>query len=267
MRGLMMDEPLILSQLFERSRQVFARKPLATRVPGQPLFRYTYADFASRVERLAGGLAALGVQPGERVGTFAWNTHHHLEAYWAVPMMGAVLHTVNFRLSAQDVSYIVNHAADSVLLVGASVWPLLEPIRAELTTVRQIVIIRDTPDAEVPAGLLDYEDLLDLGQPGHVVAALRREHGLRHVLHVRHHRPPEGRRLLPPGRLPALVRHGPGRYAWPLRTRRHPAHGADVPRQRLVRPVRRGDGRRHPDLRRAGSACRATSWTSSSPSA
>ena len=106
MHGLMMDEPLILSQLFERSRQLFARKTLATRVPGQPLFRYTYADFAKRVERLAGGLAALGVQPGDRIGTFAWNTHHHLEAYWAVPMMGAVLHTVNFRLSAQDVAVL-----------------------------------------------------------------------------------------------------------------------------------------------------------------
>jgi fatty-acyl-CoA synthase len=165
MRGLMMDEPLILSGLFERSRRVFARKTLATRMPGQPLFRYSYADFAERVERLAGGLAALGVQPGDRVGTFAWNTHHHLEAYWAVPMMGAVLHTVNFRLSAQDISYIINHAGDSVLLVGASVWPLLEPIRDELTTVRQIIVIRDAPTAEVPDGLLEYEALLSMGTP------------------------------------------------------------------------------------------------------
>jgi acyl-CoA synthetase (AMP-forming)/AMP-acid ligase II len=164
MHGLMMDEPLILSQLFERSRQVFAKKTLATRVPGQPLFRYTYADFAGRVERLAGGLVALGMQPGDRVGTFAWNTYHHLEAYWAVPMMGSVLHTINFRLSSQDISYIINHAGDAILLVGASVWPLLEPIRAELTTVKQIVIIRDTPAAVVPEGLLEYEDLLNLGE-------------------------------------------------------------------------------------------------------
>jgi fatty-acyl-CoA synthase len=174
MQGLMMDEPLILSGLFERSRRLFGSKTLSTRVPGQSLFRYTYADFAERVERLAGGLAALGVRPGDRVGTFAWNTHHHLEAYWAVPMMGAVLHTVNFRLSAEDVSYIINHAGDSVLLVGASVWPLLAPIRAQLTTVRQIVIIRDTPDAALadsqdgadgPDGLLEYEALLGLGTP------------------------------------------------------------------------------------------------------
>jgi fatty-acyl-CoA synthase len=165
MRGLMMDEPLVLSSLFERSRRLFANKTLATRVPGQPLFRYTYADFAARVERLAGGLAAIGVQPGDRVGTFAWNTHHHLEAYWAVPMMGAVLHTVNFRLSSQDIGYIVNHAEDSVMLVGASVWPLLAPIRDRLKTVRQFIIIRDTPDAEVPAEMLEYEELLNLGTP------------------------------------------------------------------------------------------------------
>jgi fatty-acyl-CoA synthase len=108
-QGLMMDYPLTLTQFFERSRRLFAQKTLATRVPGCPLFRYTYADFAERVVHLAGGLAAIGVDPGDRVGTFAWNTHHHLEAYWAVPMMGAVLHTVNFRLSPEDIAYIINH--------------------------------------------------------------------------------------------------------------------------------------------------------------
>ncbi len=97
MQGLMMDYPLTLTQFFERSRRLFAQKTLTTRVPGRPLFRSTYADFAERVARLAGGLAALGVRPGDRVGTFAWNTHHHLEAYWAVPLMSAVLHTVNFK--------------------------------------------------------------------------------------------------------------------------------------------------------------------------
>jgi fatty-acyl-CoA synthase len=161
----MMDYPLTLTQFFERSRRLFANKTLATRVPSRPLFRYTYADCAERVARLAGGLAALGVRPGDRVGTFVWNTHHHMEAYWAVPMMGAVLHTVNFRLSPQDITYIINHAGDSVLLVGASVWPLLAPIRQNLTTVRQFVIIRDVPEAPTPAGGIEYEDLLGIGTP------------------------------------------------------------------------------------------------------
>ena len=165
MKGLMMDYPLTITQFFERSRRLFAKKTLATRIPGQPLFQYTYADFADRVGRLAGGLRALGVGPGDRVGTFMWNSHQHLEAYWAIPMMGAVLHTVNFRLAPQDIAYIITHAGDSVLIVGASVWPLLEPVRKELVAVRHIVIVRDTTDAELPAGALEYEDLLRRGAP------------------------------------------------------------------------------------------------------
>jgi len=158
MKGLMMDYPLTITQFFERSRRLFAKKTLATRIPEHPPFRYTYADFADRVDRLAGALRGIGVRPGDRVGTFMWNCHQHLEVYWAVPMMGAVLHTVNFRLAPQDITYIINHGGDSVLLVGASVWPLLEPVRKDLTTVRKIVVVRDTADAEVPAGTLEYEE-------------------------------------------------------------------------------------------------------------
>ena len=80
-------------------------------------------------------------------------------------MMGAVLHTVHFRLAPEDIAYIINHAEDRVLLVGASVWPLLKPFREALTTVRQCVIIRDVPEAPLPPGVLEYEDLLSLGIP------------------------------------------------------------------------------------------------------
>ena len=165
MKGLMMDYPLTITQFFERSRRLFARKTLATRIPGRPLFRYTYAEFADRVARLAGGLQALGVGLGDRVGTFMWNCHQHLEAYWAVPMMGAVLHTVNFRLAPHDIAYIINHAEDAVLVVGASVWPLLEPVRAELTSVRHFVVVPDTGDAALTPGALGYEDVLGMGAP------------------------------------------------------------------------------------------------------
>src|SRR6202158_4082414 len=106
---LMMNCPLTLTHFFERSRRLFAKKTLATRVPGRPLFRYTYADFAERTMRLAGVLRDLGVKKGDRVATLAWNSHRHLEVYWAAPLSGAVLHTLNFRLSAQDLTYIVNH--------------------------------------------------------------------------------------------------------------------------------------------------------------
>ncbi len=165
LNDLMMDYPLTLTHFFERSRRLFAKKTLATRIPGQPLFRYTYADFADRTRRLAGVLTTLGVKKGDRVATLAWNSHRHLELYWAVPLSGAVLHTLNFRLAPNDLAYIVNHASDSVIFADASVYPTLAAIRDKLTTVREIVIMLDTPDATVPAGLKEYESLLGAAAP------------------------------------------------------------------------------------------------------
>jgi fatty-acyl-CoA synthase len=162
---LMMRYPLTLTHFFERTRRLFPTKTLATRVPGQGLVRSTYADFAQRTARLAGALAALGVGKGDRVGTFAWNSHRHLEIYFAAPMMGAVLHTVNIRLSAQDITYIVNHAGDRVLIADASTWPTLAPIRGELRSVKHVIVMKDTPNAQVPPGALDYEELLAGAQP------------------------------------------------------------------------------------------------------
>ena len=165
LHDLMMNYPLTLTHFFERSRKLWAKKTIATRVPGQPLFRYTYADFAERTMRLAGLLDAFGLGKGERVATFAWNSHRHLEAYWAAPLTGRVLHTLNIRLSAQDLTYIINHAADSVIFADASLWPILQSIRDGIPTVKKIVIMRDTPDAALPAGLEDYETLLASVRP------------------------------------------------------------------------------------------------------
>jgi acyl-CoA synthetase (AMP-forming)/AMP-acid ligase II len=165
MKGLIMDYPLTLTHFFERSRKLFAKKTLGTRVPGVGLQKYTYADYAERTCRLAGALARLGVKRGDRVGTFAWNSTRHLEVYFAAPMMGMVLHTVNIRLSAQDITYIVNHAEDRVLIVDASCWPTIEPLRKDLKTVKHIIVMRDTPEAEVPPGCLDYEALLADAEP------------------------------------------------------------------------------------------------------
>src|SRR5207302_6982363 len=158
--GLRRDYARPLRHFCGRSRRLFAKKTLATRVPGRPLFRHTYADFAERTTRLAGALRTLGLRKGDRVATFAWNSHRHLEIYWAAPLSGYVLHTLNFRLSAQDLTYIVNHAEDSVIFADASVWPVLEAIRDKIPSVRRIVIMRDTPEATVPAGLDEYEALL-----------------------------------------------------------------------------------------------------------
>ena len=165
MKGLIMDYPLTLTHFFERTRKVFHRKTLATRVPGVGLQRYTYADYADRVCRLSAALARLGLKKGDRVGTFAWNSHRHLEVYFAAPLMGMVLHTVNIRLSPQDIAYIVNHAEDQVLIVDASLWSLLEPLKKDLKSVKHFIVMRDTPTAEIPSGTLDYEALVADARP------------------------------------------------------------------------------------------------------
>src|SRR5260370_6506104 len=120
MKGLMMDYPLTLTQFFERTRRLFHRKTMATRVPGVGLQRYTYGDYADRVCRLAGALKGLGLQKGARGGTFAWNSHRHMEVYFAAPLMGMILHTLNIRLSAQDTTSIFNPPRDEVLIVDPS---------------------------------------------------------------------------------------------------------------------------------------------------
>src|SRR6266511_1220949 len=157
MKGLIMDYPLTLTHFFERAQRLFPKKILGTRVPGVRLVKYTYADFCERTARLAGALSRLGVKKGDRVGTLAWNSHRHLEVYFAAPLMGAILHTVNLRLSAQDITYIVNHARDKVLITDASLWPVVEPIRKGLKSVKHIIVMKDKPDAQIPPGALDYE--------------------------------------------------------------------------------------------------------------
>jgi fatty-acyl-CoA synthase len=165
MKGLIMSHPLTLHHFFERTRRLFAKKRLGTRVPGAGLVKYTYADFCERTARLAAALGRLGIGKGDRVGTLAWNSHRHLEIYFAAPLMGAVLHTVNLRLSAQDIVYIVNHAEDKVLIVDASLWAILEPIRKALTSVKHIIVMPDTPGAEIPPGTLDYDALVADASP------------------------------------------------------------------------------------------------------
>ena len=165
MKGLIMDYPLTLTQFFERARKIFHRKTMATRVPGAGLQRYTYADYADRVCRLSAALDRLGLKTGDRVGTFAWNSHRHMEVYFAAPLMGMVLHTINIRLSAQDLIYIINHAEDQVLIVDASLWHLVEPIRKDLKSVKHFIVMKDTPAGEIPAGALDYEALVADAKP------------------------------------------------------------------------------------------------------
>ena len=107
MRGLMMDYPLTLTQFFERTRRLFHRKRMATRVPGVGLQWYSYADYADRVCRLAGALRGLGLQKGARVGTFAWNSHRHLEVYFAGKMVERLPRIRGQRAARIDYHHVI----------------------------------------------------------------------------------------------------------------------------------------------------------------
>jgi fatty-acyl-CoA synthase len=126
------------------------------------LVRCTYREWATRLERLANGLASLGVKPGDTVGVMDWDSHRYLECFFAVPMMGAVLHTVNVRLSPEQIVYTINHAEDGIVLVNADFLPVVEQIRDRLETVKQFVLLSDLvepPATTVPLAV-EYEDLL-----------------------------------------------------------------------------------------------------------
>jgi fatty-acyl-CoA synthase len=157
MDGLMMDFPLTLVHLFERVGTYFPRTELVTRRPDRSLHRTTYGEWHGRVQRFANALVKLGVKPGDRVATLGWNTARHLEAYFAVPLTGAVLHTVNPRLGPQDLAYIVNHAEDQVLLVDDVLLPVYEKFAKEVRVKHVVVWGNGAPP---PPGTLDYEQLI-----------------------------------------------------------------------------------------------------------
>jgi fatty-acyl-CoA synthase len=160
MQGLMMDWQLTLTHVLERARRVFRDQQIGSRHPAG-VHRYCLGDMARRVDRLAGALAGLGVRRGDRIGTLGWNSHRHLEAYYAVPCMGAVLHTLNLRLHPDQLAYVINHARDRVLLVDASLLPLLDKVRDRIPTVEQVVVMSDGPlGAGLPPGAHDFEALL-----------------------------------------------------------------------------------------------------------
>jgi len=131
------------------------------------LVRYTYRDFAQRLGRLANGLASLGVKPGDTVGVMDWDSHRYLECFFAVPMMGAILHTVNVRLSPEQIFYTIDHAEDDVILVNAEFLPVLEQLRDRLTRVKQFVLLSDLKEPPVTSVPLvaEYEELLARSSP------------------------------------------------------------------------------------------------------
>src|SRR3954465_11244294 len=159
MDGLMMDRPLLVKQLAERAETIFGKREVAARTQ-DGIERPPYAPGVGRARRLASALTELGVKPGDRVASFAWNSLRHLELYLAVPSMGAVLHTLNVRLFEEDLHYITGHAEDRIVFVDAS----LAGAMPEFAATERQVIMPDGPGER--AGALDYEELVAGGDPG-----------------------------------------------------------------------------------------------------
>lgn len=160
-----MHYPLTTNVIIEYGNRVFPYKEIITKLPDGAWHRYTYGDMYKRTKKLADALVnRLGVKPGDRVATFAWNHYQHLELYYAIPGAGAICHTLNIRLSADQVAFIVNHAEDTIVFLDATLVPLFEKISPKTSTVRHHVLIN------APAGFqttlsnaIFYEDLINEG--------------------------------------------------------------------------------------------------------
>jgi fatty-acyl-CoA synthase len=168
LEGLMQDFPLTLHHMLARMRTGNQDAEITT-LTAAGVRRASFGETAARVDRLAHALQRLGVKQGDRVGTFAWNNDRHFELYIAVPCVGAVLHTLNVRLFAEQLIYIVRHAKDEVIFVDDSLIDVLAPLAEQLPDVRNYVVMGDDVDAATLQRLpnaLSYEQLLAESEDG-----------------------------------------------------------------------------------------------------
>src|SRR5579863_9127733 len=167
-RSTMQDGPLTIGGIMRHGARVYGRSECVTWT-GAGTRRASYAAVAQNAGRLAGALARLGIGPGDPVGTFCWNNQEHLEAYFGVPAMGAVLHTLNIRLPGAQVAQIVRHAGDRIIIVDDTLVPLLAPITGQMPTVEAFIV--NGPGDASPLGdrvpVLRYADLVAAEDPGY----------------------------------------------------------------------------------------------------
>ena len=162
MLGLMMNRPLLISSLIRHADRCHGDTEIVSRTIEGPIHRYTYRDAHARSRRLARALRRLGVVPGERVGTLAWNGYRHFELYYAVSGMEAIIHTINPRLFFDQLTYIVHHAEDRLIFFDLTFLPLVEKLAPHCPGVTTWIALTDRahmPPSTLP-GLLCYEDLL-----------------------------------------------------------------------------------------------------------
>ena len=165
--GLMQQRPLLISDILKFAARAHPSVEIVSRRIDESIFRYDFAAFERRVEQAAKALLGLGVGPGDRVASLGWNTNRHLELFYAVPGVGAVLNTVNPRLVDDQIVYIINHAENRALIFEKTFVPLVERIAPRLQSVETFILLSDA--AGHRSGTVDalsYETLLDAREPG-----------------------------------------------------------------------------------------------------
>src|SRR5258705_528069 len=161
MRALMMETPLLVSDLIRHADRHHGDTQIVSRRVEGDIHRYTYRESHARSRRLANALARLGLKPGDRVASLAWNGYRHFELYYAAAGSGMAMHTVNPRLFLEQIAWIVNDAGDAALFIDLTFLPLAQKLAPACPTLRNIVVMTDR--AHMPAGtegMLCYEDLL-----------------------------------------------------------------------------------------------------------
>ena len=163
MKGLMMDYPLTVTSLMRHIGAQHGGSEVCSLTVEDPAHRTTYGEIFRRCSKLANALAGLGLKQGDRVATMAWNDYRHMELYYGISCMGAVLHTINPRLFPEQLQYIVNHAEDRFLFLDPLLLPLLEKLHPAFPTVEAFVLLcskQAMPETSVP-GLVSYEELIE----------------------------------------------------------------------------------------------------------
>jgi len=162
MNGLMMSFPLTTNYILEYANRVFPHKHIITKQPNGSTHKYSYAEMYKRTMKLGNALKnKLGINPEDRVATFAWNNYQHLELYYAIPAIGAICHPLNLRLSVEQISYIINHAEDRVVFVDATLLPLLQQVAPHTPKVEYYILLNAPKDVVTTLpNIIHYEDLI-----------------------------------------------------------------------------------------------------------
>jgi len=164
MLGMMMNAPLLVSSILRHAANYHADTEIVSRTVEGPIHRYTYQDLSVRAKKLANALAGLGLNPGDRVGTLAWNGYRHMELYYGISGSGLVCHTINPRLHRDQIAFIITHAQDQVIFADLTFVPLLEALAGQLGGIKAVVVMTDAahmPTSAMLPNLICYETLVE----------------------------------------------------------------------------------------------------------